>query len=280
MDPLQKRLRPLLGTFVELGAPAEEAAFVKASDNAFKVIEKVQKLLSFHDPQSELSKLNQSVNQEIFLDPISVVALKLARYMTKASGGLFDLTLADQLVRQKYLPDHAGPIVPENANVGDIYICGRNAILQKPLRLSLDGIAKGYAVDLAVKELKAQGLTKGYVNAGGDLRVFGDWVFPVHRRSALNEFEYLGDFKNTAIATSAVHAIDDSRFPGKIVSSKDSVMTPQIGIFTVQSSAAWLSDALTKVVCIASSDLAQKIVSSFGAQIIYPQIFIPRESLK
>ena len=75
MDPLQKRLRPLLGTFVELGAPAEEAAFVKASDNAFKVIEKVQKLLSFHDPQSELSKLNQSVNQEIFLDPISVVAL-------------------------------------------------------------------------------------------------------------------------------------------------------------------------------------------------------------
>ena len=90
----------------------------------------------------------------------------------------------------------------------------------------------------------------------------------------------MGDFKNTAIATSAVRAMDDSRFPGKIVSSKDSLMTPQIGIFTVQSPAAWLSDALTKVVCIASSDLAQKIVSSFGAQIIYPQIFIPRESLK
>src|SRR5437764_6578478 len=39
---------------------------------------------------------------------------------------------------------------------------------------SLDGIAKGFAVDRAVECLQDAGIAAGVVNAGGDLRVFGD----------------------------------------------------------------------------------------------------------
>ncbi len=263
-------MRPLLGTFVEIGAPAIEENYEMACGHAFKIISKVQKLLSFHDPVSQLSKLNQSAQQEIILDPIAVVALRLGRSMTKATGGLFDFTLADEMVRQNYLPNHGGPRVSELAGPQDLRIQGCKVFLRKPLRITLDGIAKGYAVDLAVKCLKSYGLKQGYVNAGGDLRVFGDLQFPLHRRNSLNQLEYLGEFKNTAVATSAVREEDDEekRFSGKILVRKGVDYSPRPGIFSVQSPSAWLSDALTKVVSIAPSDQAQKIVESYGAKII------------
>ncbi len=264
----QKRLRPLLGTFVEVGAPATQDRFGVASDLAFEAIIKIQNLLSFHDPKSQLSKLNHSFQEEIILDPVAIVALRLGRYMTQATDGLFDFALGDEMVRKNYLPDHGGPKVSTLANAQNLKIRGRKVFLQEPTRIILDGIAKGYAVDLAVKVLKAQGLTKGYINAGGDLRVFGDWQFPLHRRNSLNQLESLGDFNNTAVATSAVRKEHDPRFAGQILGRTGGNKNLQAGVFSVQSSSAWLSDALTKVVCIAPGDRAQKIVESFGAKII------------
>jgi thiamine biosynthesis lipoprotein len=41
------------------------------------------------------------------------------------------------------------------------------------VRVDLGGIAKGYAVDLAVRSLRRSGIENIVVNAGGDLRVAG-----------------------------------------------------------------------------------------------------------
>jgi FAD:protein FMN transferase len=41
-------------------------------------------------------------------------------------------------------------------------------------RINLNGIAKGYAVDKAVQVLENFGIPNGLVNAGGDLRLFGE----------------------------------------------------------------------------------------------------------
>jgi thiamine biosynthesis lipoprotein len=46
--------------------------------------------------------------------------------------------------------------------------------LEKPgMRISLGGIAKGYAVDRAVEVLRESGIQGGIVSAGGDLKAFG-----------------------------------------------------------------------------------------------------------
>src|SRR5579859_5298025 len=47
---------------------------------------------------------------------------------------------------------------------------------------SLDGIAKGFAVDRAVDRLLEAGMECGAVNAGGDLRVFGEAFEALHVR--------------------------------------------------------------------------------------------------
>src|SRR2546421_10195384 len=45
---------------------------------------------------------------------------------------------------------------------------------RSPVALDFGGIAKGYAIDRATDALLARGCAAGLVNAGGDLRVFGD----------------------------------------------------------------------------------------------------------
>ena len=67
---------------------------------------------------------------------------------------------------------------------------------------SLDGIAKGFAVDRAVDCLRDAGMTTGVVNAGGDLRVFGDEWQPLHVRAG-TELIYVGKIYEAAVATSA-----------------------------------------------------------------------------
>jgi thiamine biosynthesis lipoprotein ApbE len=59
--------RPLLGTFVEVEAiGAAELAVERAVALAFDAIERVHRLMSFHDPDSDLSRLNRLVQ---FADP-------------------------------------------------------------------------------------------------------------------------------------------------------------------------------------------------------------------
>ena len=56
----------------------------------------------------------------------------------------------------------------------DIRIDGLQLTSDNPfVQLDFGGIAKGYAVDLAVSRLKALGIGSAIVNAGGDLRAFG-----------------------------------------------------------------------------------------------------------
>jgi thiamine biosynthesis lipoprotein len=45
---------------------------------------------------------------------------------------------------------------------------------QKGVRIDLGGIAKGYSVDCGIDVLKARGVTRAYVSAGGDSRIIGD----------------------------------------------------------------------------------------------------------
>jgi thiamine biosynthesis lipoprotein len=57
----------------------------------------------------------------------------------------------------------------------DIRIDGLTLQSDNPaVQLDFGGIAKGYAIDLACARLKAMGVNGAIVNAGGDLRAFGD----------------------------------------------------------------------------------------------------------
>src|SRR5437773_2883272 len=82
---------------------------------------------------------------------------------------------------------------------------------------ALDGIAKGFAVDRAVECLQDAGIAAGVVNAGGDLRVFGDELEEIYLRLPQRPAQLLrlGHLRNAAIATSGrAGLVDPLSAPG------------------------------------------------------------------
>ena len=73
-------------------------------------------------------------------------------------------------------PDQAGidEILSHRPSSRDIHIDGLQLRSENPyVQLDFGGIAKGYAVDLAIERLRDLGIGSAIVNAGGDLRAMG-----------------------------------------------------------------------------------------------------------
>jgi len=177
-QPLElRRARPLLGTRVECGARGDDAGLLTAAlRRALDEVAAVHHLCSFHDPASELSRLNREAwrcPQRV--DRRTARALRWALSIARASGSAFDPTVAPRLVAAGFLPAPPGAPEPDSrARFDDVLVDGDRIRFRRPLWLDLGGVGKGYAVDRAVAALRAAGVRSGWVDAGGDLRVFGD----------------------------------------------------------------------------------------------------------
>lgn len=258
-------MRPFLGTFVEVGAYSATGNIAPAIDAAFKAIEEIQARLSFHSPHSDLSLLNSAQGKPVILRPGSARVLRLAKAMTRLSGGRFNCTVGGALVRRGVLPDHGFREFLDIGQADDILLQGSTARLRRPVLITLDGIAKGYAVDMAIRALRNAKMQAGWVNAGGDLRVFGEHVLPVQRRELDGSMTSLGGLKKAALASSGVRVSPDETFPGWIVGEKRS---PQLGVWTVLARTAWRADALTKVASMSSDSERSEWIRRLGGKLV------------
>lgn len=260
-------MRPLLGTFVEVCARSSDAH--AAIDGAFASLDRAQSLWSFQDPRSELSCLNGAPGRQVPLASDTVRLLKLAKALMQSSGATFDCTVGGLLVHQGILPNHdaLADLLPRG-DARDIELGANWGRLLRPVRLTLDGLAKGYAVDLAVRALRRHGAVAGWVNAGGDLRVFGDMSLPVGRRELDGRFISLGTLRDAALASSqAKTSLEaDADFPACIVARPGEAAHP--GLWTVLARSAWRADALTKVAATAPWGQREALVRRLGGQLV------------
>ena len=268
-----RRARPLLGTFVEIrvtSANATEAE--RAVCAAFTVIERVQALMSFHDPASEISRLNQfAAARAVRVDAWTYRVLRHAKKLHAVTGGLFDIATAPALVRHGWLPSGAAPLPAGDGSTADIaLLAGHRVRFRRPLLIDLGGIAKGFAVDQAIAALRRHGATAGVVNAGGDLRVFGAASEAVHLRrpETPGEFHLLTDLKNSALASSAAY-FAARRIDGQLCAP---VIDPHTGqpsreshSVTVRARTCCLADALCKVVWLAGATAAAPVLRHYRA---------------
>lgn len=187
-----RRARPLLGTFVEIGLSApNESILRRAFAVGFIAIAEVQRLMNRHDPASEISRLNRAALQrKVSLHRWTLTVLRTAQSLASDSGGAFDATRGPESSWRDLLIDDAGAVR-----------------FRRPLKLDLGGIAKGFAVDRAVDAVRKAGAIAGIVNAGGDLRAFGDEPQSIHIRHPLDPGHSAGTvvLRERALATSAAY---------------------------------------------------------------------------
>jgi thiamine biosynthesis lipoprotein len=203
------RARPSLGTIVDIRASGAPTRTLDAGiAAAFAAVDQVHRLMSFHEPGSDLSQLNRRASREpVAVHPWTWQVVRVAKFLWEHTCGLFDCAVAPALAAAGYLPPQDGILsVFAGASMGDDQLHTTCAVrFARPLLLDLGGIAKGFAVDRAIEALRASGIPQGAVNAGGDLRLFGERPEPIHVRNPrdLGEFLSLGVFADIAVATSA-----------------------------------------------------------------------------
>lgn len=269
---ISRRAQPWLGTLVEIVAEGEDTQhLLAASDCAFSRIAAVHAAMSFQSADSELTRVNRAAQRDwIALSPDLVTVFGAALDFALSSDGLFDPGVAGWLVESGHLPHHAG--FPQNVapDWRAIELDGDRVRYARPLLVDLSGIAKGYAVDAALAELLAGGVTAATVNAGGDLARFGDSAVPVHVRLPHRPTHtlQLAALKTGAAATSASYFQPGAlRHPGS-----GQTLCADASV-TVLAADCMTADALTKVVAagLQSADAQRKAantIARYAAQAI------------
>jgi thiamine biosynthesis lipoprotein len=263
-----RRARPLLGTLVDiLVTGGAKKSRDDAVSNAFSVVQKIHSLMSFHESSSDVSQLNrEAAARTVRVHRWTWEVLALAHQVSKMSEGVFDITVAPQLVASGFLPSIDAPVPDPRATWNDIELLeGSRVRFRRPLWLDLGGIAKGFAVDRATETLASCGVTQAVVNAGGDLRTFGASAEPIHVRHPArpSRMIYLTHLENNAIATSAGYF---SRIGDATPYVRPQTKTNYRGndSVSVQNPVCAIADALTKVVLLARHT-CQPVLSHFNA---------------
>ena len=175
---MHRRAQPWLGTLVAVSVQAhDQACFNRASDAAFARIRAIHRAMSFHEAGSDvraIARASEGAVLKVSTDTWHTLALALE--MEQASSGVFNAALAPALVARAQLPwpDDAQPAGAHSLHEGIALEADGHVRILASIWIDLGGIAKGVAVDAAVDVLIAQGVPTGIVNAGGDLKVFGD----------------------------------------------------------------------------------------------------------
>ena len=269
------RAQPLLGTIVEIRvAVGKESITHRAIDKAFAAIQRVHERMSFHDSQSDVSYLNREGHrQPIKVDNWTREVLKKAVKLSQQTDGLFDITVAPKLMRWGFLPKIKDAVQrPLGGAWQNIHFEKDGKIgLLKPLLIDLGGIAKGFAVDRAVDTLQNFGIKSGLVNAGGDMRVFGNQEMSVFIRdpNLPRQNFYRHTLHSEALATSGNY-FACHRYRGQTVFPLVHPKTLQpcrYKTISVAAAECWLADGLTKV--IAAEGNKGSHLNKFDARVIF-----------
>ncbi len=230
-----RRARPWLGTLVEIGiADPPVARHALAFDAAFAVIAAIHNAMSPQQPDSDLARFNAAAAGTLVgCNSATLSVLAAARVLGEASDGAFDVTLGCGGLRAWAL---------ESQGLRK---------LAAAARLDLGGIAKGHAVDQAIEALRSAGVDSGWVNAGGDLRVFGAVELPIHIRSL-----------EVAARSLPLTRLRD----GALATSVLALGSGERAHISVAAPACLWADALTKVVAYASPQHSTALLARYHAR--------------
>ncbi len=265
-----RRARPLLGTVVEISVGGlDEGAANQAIDRGFAAIAEIHRLMSFHEPDSDISRLNrEAFTAPVAVHPHTFAVLRHAQEFAVASDGLFDITIAPRLVAWGVLPRPHAPEPDPAATWRDIVLEDGRVRFARPLWMDVGGIAKGYAVDAALTEMNLAPDIQCCINAGGDLRVSGPAAETVRLRLpfAADPVPMVAIQGGSLASSSGREHMRqiDGKPAGPHVDGRTRQAAPLDVFVSVASPTCVAADALTKVV-LACGDKSEPILRKWRA---------------
>ncbi|MHC4157923.1 MAG: FAD:protein FMN transferase [Planctomycetota bacterium] len=177
--------REVMGTFARVIAVAADSDIAKQCiETAFAEIINVDKLMSDYKADSEISEVNRDASKRaVKVSKSTYEVLQKSIEFSKLTDGAFDVTIGplvdlwrmaettDTLPAEDELHQALSKVGYDKLLLDSKEISVRFAV--GGMRLDLGGVAKGYAIDKAVKAMQEHGALGAMVEIGGDIRCFG-----------------------------------------------------------------------------------------------------------
>jgi thiamine biosynthesis lipoprotein len=240
-----------LGTFVSIEAQATDQQGIEAAfQAAFSTVEEIERLMHPERAGSDLARLTACPpGTPIKVHPWTYEVLALAQHLYVSSGGIFD------------------PCLPGGARLDAVRLAPDCLVnILAPVRLDLGGIAKGFAVDCAVAALQDAGCEWGLVNAGGDLRAFGDRSFDVLCRFGADLTLPLR-LRNSALAVSDA-SLHNAPVEHRGYYRRGEPAVPESGVAALMAPSAALADGLSKWLLLDPAACTDVALHAFGARAV------------
>jgi thiamine biosynthesis lipoprotein len=249
----------------------------RAIDAVLDEMRHIDDSMSTYKPTSEVSQVNAKaadgplpITKELF------DLLTTAKEYSVLTEGAFDITYASV----GYLYDFRKRVRPNETQITKALpaVDYRHVLLdpksqtvqfsQKGVRIDLGGIAKGYSVDRGIEVLKALGVTRAYVSAGGDSRIIGDrfgkpWMVGIRDpRKGSDDVITRIPLVDAAISTSGDYERyfeEDGVRYHHIIDPHTGHSASKVRSATIIGPAAVRTDGLSKTAFVLGPDLAMEI---------------------
>ena len=263
--------RLMMGTFVTISiSGVSETHASEAAGKAFSRMAYLEQMLTRFDSASPLGQLNAAGVLRDAPKELLLVADAASR-MHRTTRGAFDPTILSLLeimeqragaeLDRKEEAEAAGLIGMDHVSREGNSLC----FMRSGMKMSLDGIAKGYIADEGARSLRASGVKDFLINAGGDIVAQGSKAGVPWRVAVENPEKYHGksaylavrNLHNEAMATSGTYEniLDAEGKLNHILNPSTGRCSPLPGASVVASS-AMEADALATALCVLSQPVA------------------------
>ncbi len=196
----------LMDTLVDIKIVTHNKNSESLIDSTFKLVERLDKKFSFYNDESEIGKFNSNQIDYLFFDKDFTEIFRIADSLYVFSNSLFDVTIGDLTELWRGHIPAEDSIQMMKKKTGFYKLQFQNGKVKKPaeMKINLGSLAKGYIVDEAVKYLMKNFAESGFVNAGGDMRIFGSKIKIgiQHPRNKKSELVGVLKIENKAVVTS------------------------------------------------------------------------------
>ena len=271
-----------MATRFELVLPgSDEPRLRAAGEAALRTIERQDRLLSFYRADSEVTRLNRLAAAAPVRLPVEVFRLlRACSDLSAATGGAFDITVGPLMRAWRFVGDRGAK--PDPAHLADVRPrTGMHLVelddeacsvrfLASGVEIDLGAVGKGYAIDLAIEELRESGIELALLH-GGTSSVYGlgtpmgrnGWPIALAGRTAGQAPPRTLHLRDAALSVSATH--------GKAFSADGRqyghVLDPRTGVPVLRHSAwvtgpeSYLCDALSTALLVSGPEWEEEMRS-------------------
>ena len=278
--PLMKfeETRDMMGTFVTITVYSDEKTAEEAISAAFARMEEIERVASIFDEQSQAFQLNRDGHLDTASDDL-LLLLTMSLDYSQMTDGCFDITV------QPLLDLWAGGLWKESEEVQQSRINqtlgltgwdkigiegNRIYFTVEGMKITLGGIAKGYAVDEALEVISSMGIKHALVNAGGDMGTLGSkpnrepWNVALVNPDDTSQCLAAFSFSDKVIATSGNYEryFDPEKEAGHIINPKTGYSAQECISVTIIAENCTQADALATGVFVMGPDDGMRLVES------------------